>query len=1353
MMVGDDYATPSVDLTQAVSRSEQPFRALNIDLSDPNDCRFADYELLEKIASGGMGVVYRARQISLDREVAIKLLTYDPLAVDDLVARFRNEARHAGRLQHPNIIPVYEIGTHENLYFFSMGLVRGPTLGRWLNQQEKRSPQVLAQMMRTIAEAVEYAHQVGILHLDLKPGNVMIDERGAAQVGDFGLAHGIQEAEAGLALAAGTPAYMAPEQTRRGGSALSTRTDIWGLGAIFFEMLTGQPPFSGDNAADTLRRVVSKPLVPPRVRDPKVPMDLDAICRHCLAKNPAERYGSAREMADDLQRFLDGRPVSVRTQGWSESALLWRRREPRVAALAVGLLLALLTGLAATSWLWVQADASRSLAHNTLWEARRATALQAQERGDPLVELPALVENVADAELLGSAADAARDRLRIGLLLAQAPRQIASFSFPTEGRSVAFAEQGTLLLAGLRDSQLVALELASQRERWRIRTHFPATAWGPSFVGRIQPTADGRYALLFPSGSSGVARPDFSHMQRVDLRDGTLLQPPAEFAGFSDQSFAQDGKSALLRDRQGGLQYWATDPWRALGPRYLRPALRYCLLTSVRGHAACAAAGFKSVMLMSAASGVAQAELRFASGAELISWSVSADSRWLALGSAASELLLYDLERASSHAVTEAGEGALTDLTFDEGVLSVSGDSGSVRLLELAGRKWLSRTSQTGTLRMNSAQFDLKSHWLLANDGRAVLWKMPWLVDQTGALLPTSVLRHRGALIGMSSTALHGPSALAASFGSEGELKVFRLPPARSQPAMASAVLPFSADLLPPLSSQPRQLSEQNRAYSAQGTADARYWAAAVGSELWCYRAGGKLASRIALPNSVQYLLVHPLRPVALVGSIEASGRLRVRWRTLDLASGSWLSAAFFSDGLLDGVRLDRAGQRFAWWQGTHAEVRRLDDGSLLGSVDLPVGVQRISDASLLGRADSVLLATSARSMLLPGSLQQWQVRANTPAKLLREVHTPTAHTRVFDLGESWLGHGPRVILYRPETRIDLAQLGGDWSDVAALSADQRWLAVAQRDAVRLFDLAHAQALSAAQRLPMPGSDTIAQLGFAQDGGALLASSHFAAHFELPFLADQRPLEVIRREVADLAPGRAEPVLSSTAQERAARDPGNPLPLEPSVASSDTRDPAASAAQIDLRRYANVAPGQRFQGSRRGLGITDSASWPTGLLRLRGVNFELGPALQLAPAGSTLGAAVFPARSGAIALPYAAAKLHLLLSNQVKARAGGLSLHWLDARGNTLARSLLTLSSAWDVGVHEPVRAHQPQADVALVLRTAESRIGGGGSPLLLVYLYQVRVPPEVPGIVALELHASASAPLLLALSADPATQ
>ena len=112
MMVGDDYATPSVDLTQAVSRSEQPFRALNIDLSDPNDRRFADYELLEKIASGGMGVVYRARQISLDREVAIKLLTYDPLAVDDLVSRFRNEARHAGRLHHPNIIPVYEIGTH-----------------------------------------------------------------------------------------------------------------------------------------------------------------------------------------------------------------------------------------------------------------------------------------------------------------------------------------------------------------------------------------------------------------------------------------------------------------------------------------------------------------------------------------------------------------------------------------------------------------------------------------------------------------------------------------------------------------------------------------------------------------------------------------------------------------------------------------------------------------------------------------------------------------------------------------------------------------------------------------------------------------------------------------------------------------------------------------------------------------------------------------------------------------------------------------------------------------------------------------------------------------------------------------
>ncbi len=1288
-----------------------------------------------------MGVVYRARQLSLDREVALKLFASDPFAGEDMVARFRDEARHAGRLQHPNIIPIYEIGTHENLYYFSMGLVRGPTLADWLDGKP-RSPRVLAQMLRTICEAVEYAHQVGILHLDLKPGNVLIDERGAPQVGDFGLAHGIAGAAAGQALAAGTPAFMAPEQTQRTGATLTPRTDVWGLGAILCEMLTGQPPFAGENSADTLRRVVSQPLIAPIVRNPDVPADLDAICRHCLAKDPANRYASAREIADDLQRFLDGRPVSVRAQGWGERIGHWRRRDPRAAALALSLLVALVLGLGATSWLWVRADASRRLAQDTLWEARRDNALDAQARGDPLAELPGLIDNIEEAEALGDPAAAARDRLRVGLILAQSPRQIASLQFDNEGRSLSFGEDGALMLAGLRNGELVAIEVAGQRERWRSHPAFPPTPWGTSFVGRSQPTADGRYALLWPSGSSGVARPDVSHMQRVGLVDGSMLAPPPAFADFNDMSFAPDGSRALLHDRQDGWQHWATDPWRPLGARFLRPGTRYCLVTA-GVVAACSEPGFKRVALVRLEDGVQLEELAFSSGAEVSAWSASDDGRWLALGSASGELLLHDLAASTHHQLAEAGEGAIGELAFGGGLLTISSFGGSVRLLDPLTRTWLSRALRSGGQRLNSAQFDSGSHRVFANDGRAVLWQLPSTLDRSNELPPASVLRHRGALIGLNATAMLGAKGLAARFGSEGEIKLFRLPPTPWDLQLRTTLVPVSADLQAPAAAMPA-VPDTNPPYLTQSSADGRYSVVAAGAALWHLRAGHP-ARQLEIANSVQYLIVHPREPLALVASIEPDARLRLRWRILDLATGGWLGEPFFSDGLLDGVRLDRRGERLVWWQGRSAQLRGLRDGRELGRVDLPLSTQQITDASVLGLPGQVLLATSEPSMLQPGTLQSWRVHVSG-SQLLRRVDTPTAHSRVFDLGKYWFGHGPRVALYGEGRRIELAELAGDWGEAAAISADQRWAAVGHRDSIRLFDLAHAQQVVAPLRLLLPSVDILAEIGFSADGEALLARSHYGRHARLPLVADRRAVATMRNEALDLAPSREGRAPEIAADERAARDPGAPLPAIASPPPTESsRPPAAGPAQIDLRAHANVWPGQRFQGSRRGLGITDSASWPRGLLQFRGIDFDLGPGLQLAPAGTSLGAALFPDRSGAITLPRAATRVHLLITNQLGARPGGVHLRWMNAGGATLATSELTVPSAWDGSLHNAERAHEPVGDVALIVRTAESRAGGGGSPQLFIYLVEVAVPAGP--IVALELRAPAAAPLLLGIS------
>jgi serine/threonine protein kinase len=226
-----------------------PLDSLELDLSDPEQRDFGDYELIEQLGQGGMGVVYLARQRSLQRDVALKLLAAGPWASPEFVVRFRREAQSAARLQHPNIVPIYEIGSHAELNFFSMALVRGQSLAQLLEAGPLPPPKA-ARLLRTIAEAIDYAHRLGILHLDLKPANVLIDEHGEPQVADFGLARRLDEALSNDSEeVSGTPSYMAPEQAQLKSHRISTATDIYGLGAILYELLTGRPPFLGATRA------------------------------------------------------------------------------------------------------------------------------------------------------------------------------------------------------------------------------------------------------------------------------------------------------------------------------------------------------------------------------------------------------------------------------------------------------------------------------------------------------------------------------------------------------------------------------------------------------------------------------------------------------------------------------------------------------------------------------------------------------------------------------------------------------------------------------------------------------------------------------------------------------------------------------------------------------------------------------------------------------------------------------------------------------------------------------------------------------------------------------------------------
>ena len=582
----------------------------------PSQLQLGPYLLIDIIGQGGMGIVYRAKQIGLNRIVALK--TLDRLARLDkaAVARFRSEAEVIAKIQHPNIVQVYEAGVINDVPYFSMEFVSGGTLANAIHENTLH-PQVAARVLQNLALAVGFAHANGVIHRDLKPANVLLapstlpgsinlqfatpSQRfsGAAsnfdpKIADFGLAKQL-EVDSELSLTGGvlgTPSYMAPEQIESGRNSIEPACDIYSLGAILYHMLVGRPPFVASNAVETLRQLREEDPVPPRNLDRRVPRELETICLTCLQKDPRGRYPTANDLADDLGRFLNSMPIKARRTNWSLRTIKWIRRHPAAASLMA---LALVS-MVAMSALWYRAESHRLVANRASDLAQRAVYAQtirlAQfdlNQGNWQSTFRRLEES--KPEYRGFEWQFLRDQCGQPLFSQQAPMIAGSVTLSPDGKLVAVGSHDGFGSNKIGDVRVWDIE--SGRELYRFAEHSgPVNAvcfspdgqylaaggvihgsglnrMGGLFVWRL---SDGQvhfsdkdfdvYALDYSLDGSKLAAGGFKRCDIViystDGRKVNRLKGHKSF--ITSLAFRSDGTMLASCSRDGSLRVWSLLP-------------------------------------------------------------------------------------------------------------------------------------------------------------------------------------------------------------------------------------------------------------------------------------------------------------------------------------------------------------------------------------------------------------------------------------------------------------------------------------------------------------------------------------------------------------------------------------------------------------------------------------------------------------------------------------------------------------------------------------------------------------------------------------------------------------------------
>jgi eukaryotic-like serine/threonine-protein kinase len=514
------------------------------DLGTPT--RLGDFELVRRLGEGAMGTVFEARQLSLNRPVAIKMVRAGLFAGESDLRRFRIEVEAVAHLDHPRIVPIYGVGENQDCHYFSMKLIRGGSLASRL-PESPADPRAAARLVAEVAGAIQHAHDRGILHRDLKPANILLDDEGRPLVTDFGLAKrsGDDSNLTQSGAIVGTPSYMAPEQASGGKRAVTALTDVYGLGAVLYALLTGRPPFVADTILETIEQVRGRTPAPPSRFNHRVARDLETICLRCLEKDPWRRYASADALADDLGRWLDGQPIAARPIGRGARAWMWSRRNPIVAGLIAALFLFALV----TTWQWWRAE-------GLLLQARRDASSEA----------------IDHALAICAQGDVGRGMLRLAEALETAPADATDLKRAVRANLVAWSRHQTQLTNVLRHSDRVHFVAFSPDGRSALTASLDGTArlWDAL-------TGETRGATMRHGG--GILQADFSPDSRLVVTasldrtaqlwevDGGLPRgAPLRHRGpVRSVAFSPDGRTVLTGSNDGIAQIWDVASQQPLG--------------------------------------------------------------------------------------------------------------------------------------------------------------------------------------------------------------------------------------------------------------------------------------------------------------------------------------------------------------------------------------------------------------------------------------------------------------------------------------------------------------------------------------------------------------------------------------------------------------------------------------------------------------------------------------------------------------------------------------------------------------------------------------------------------------------